>query len=82
MAMVFGGSIRFGTTDSRSGEYPESSSYPAHLKNGGTVEPVDPADPSRTFQVEIALPNGRRLIVPTRVEMQALARILSVVDGQ
>ncbi|MDZ7710913.1 MAG: transposase [Roseovarius sp.] len=44
--------------------------------------PVDPADLSRTSQVEIALPNGRRLIVPTGVESEALARILSVVDGQ
>ena len=44
--------------------------------------PVDPPDPSRTSQVEIALPNGRRLIVPTGVAPEALARILSVVDGQ
>ena len=44
--------------------------------------PVDPPDLSRTSQVEIALPNGRRLIVPTGVESEALARILSVVDGQ
>ncbi|RFP85257.1 transposase [Rhodobacteraceae bacterium 63075] len=45
-------------------------------------EPVDPPDVSRNTQVEIALPNGRRLIVPTGVEPEALARILSVVDGQ
>jgi len=45
-------------------------------------EPVDPPDPSRTSQVEIALPNGRRLIVPSGVAPEALARILSVVDGQ
>ena len=44
--------------------------------------PVDPPEPSRNSQVEIALPNGRRLIVPTGVESEALARILSVVDGQ
>ena len=44
--------------------------------------PVDPPDPSRNSQVEITLPNGRRLIVPTGVDSQALARILSVVDGQ
>ena len=44
--------------------------------------PVDPADLSRNAQVEITLPNGRRLIVPTGVESEALARILSVVDGQ
>ncbi|MDA3888045.1 MAG: transposase [Allgaiera sp.] len=45
-------------------------------------EPVDPSDLSRNSQVEIALPNGRRLIVPTGVDAEALARILSVVDGQ
>jgi hypothetical protein len=33
MAMLFGGSIRFSTAALRSGEYPTSSSYPAHLKN-------------------------------------------------
>ena len=45
-------------------------------------EPVDPPDLSRTSQVEVALPNGRRRIVPTGVAPEALARILSVVDGQ
>ena len=44
--------------------------------------PVDPPDPSQTSQVEIDLPNGRRLIVAPGIEMGALARILSVVDGQ
>jgi transposase len=48
----------------------------------GPVDLPDPPDPSRTSQVEIALPNGRRLIVPTGVAPEALARILSVVDGQ
>jgi len=38
MAMVFGGSIRFSTAAFRSGEYPTSSTYPAHLKNKGKVE--------------------------------------------
>jgi transposase len=33
-------------------------------------------------QVEIVLPNKRRLIVPVGVEPEALARILAVVDGQ
>ncbi|MFX0543897.1 IS66-like element accessory protein TnpA [Roseovarius sp. S4756] len=33
-------------------------------------------------QVEIALPNGRRVIVPVSVEPEALARILAVVDRQ
>jgi len=44
--------------------------------------PVDPCPPPRDCQVEIALPNGRRLIVPTGVATEALARLLSVVDGQ
>ncbi|MDO5527884.1 MAG: transposase [Paracoccus sp. (in: a-proteobacteria)] len=34
------------------------------------------------WQAEIALPNGRRLIVPGEVSSEALARLLSVVDGQ
>jgi len=38
MAIVFGGSIRFSTAAFRSGEYPTSSSYPAHLKIRGKVE--------------------------------------------
>jgi hypothetical protein len=38
MATLSGGSIRFSTADFRSGEYPKSSSYPAHLKNRGKVE--------------------------------------------
>lgn len=44
--------------------------------------PVDPPEISRNSQVEIALPNGRRLIVAPGIEPEALARILSVVDGQ
>jgi hypothetical protein len=38
MAMLLGGSIRFSTAALRSGEYPKSSSYPAHLINRGKVE--------------------------------------------
>jgi hypothetical protein len=38
MAMLFGGSIRFNTAALRSGEYPMSSSYPAHLRNRGKKE--------------------------------------------
>lgn len=41
---------------------------------------VDPCRPS-DCQIEIALPNGRRLIVPSGVDAEALARILSAVDG-
>lgn len=42
--------------------------------------PVDPVELARHAQVEIALPNGRRLIVPVSVDPDALARVLSVVD--
>ena len=42
---------------------------------------VDPCPPPGC-QVEIALPNGRRVIVPVGVESEALARLLAVVEGQ
>ncbi|MBM1818159.1 IS66-like element accessory protein TnpA [Pseudosulfitobacter pseudonitzschiae] len=42
-----------------------------------SVDPCPPTD----CQVEVVLPNGRRIIVPVGVELEALARILSVVDG-
>ncbi len=42
--------------------------------------PSDPVEFARDAQVEIALPNGRRLIVPVSVDPDALARVLSVVD--
>ncbi|WCR01563.1 IS66-like element accessory protein TnpA [Paracoccus saliphilus] len=42
--------------------------------------PVDPFEPARDAQVEIALPNGRRLIVSAGVDPESLARLLSVVD--
>ena len=45
------------------------------------ANPVNSCSPS-DCQVEIALPNGRRLIVPVDVETEALARILAVVDRQ
>lgn len=45
------------------------------------ANPVDPCPPP-DCQVEITLPNGRRLIVPVGVEPEVLARILTVVDRQ
>lgn len=45
------------------------------------VNPID-AIPSPDCRVEVALPNGRRLIVPIGVASEALARILAVVDRQ
>jgi len=45
------------------------------------INSVDP-NPPPDCQVEIVLPNRRRLIVPVGVEPEALARILAVVDGQ
>ena len=44
--------------------------------------PIDSPDLSRTSQVEIVLVNGRRLVVPVGIDTEALARILSVVDGR
>jgi transposase len=40
------------------------------------------ASPPPDCRVEVALPNGRGLIVPIGVEAEALARILAVVDWQ
>jgi transposase len=45
------------------------------------ANPVDPCPPP-SRQVEIALPNGRRLIVSVDVEPEALTRRLAVVDRQ
>ena len=45
------------------------------------ANPID-AIPSPDCRAEVALPNGRRLIVPIGVESEALARILAVVDRQ
>ena len=42
---------------------------------------LDPCPPPGC-QVEIALPNGRRVIVPVGVDPEGLARILAVVDRQ
>ena len=39
----------------------------------------DPCRPSEC-QIEISLPNGRRVIVPSGVDTEALFRILSAVD--
>ena len=44
--------------------------------------PADPLEPIREAQVEIALPNGRRLVVPASVDPDGLARILAVVARQ
>jgi len=45
------------------------------------INSVDPCPPPDR-QVEIVLPNGRRVIVPVGVDTKALSRILSAVDGQ
>lgn len=45
------------------------------------ANPID-ASPPPDCRVEVALPNGRRLIVPIGVETEALARLLAVVDRQ
>jgi len=42
--------------------------------------PVNPLEPARDSQVEIALPNGRRLIMPAAVDWEALARLIQLVE--
>ena len=42
--------------------------------------PVDPYEPARDTQVDIALPNGRRLIVPAKLEPEALVRLIQLVE--
>lgn len=41
-----------------------------------------PVLPNPEARVEIALRNGRQLVVPANVDPEALARLLSVVDGR
>jgi transposase len=72
----------------RNGELGASCSAsfsPVSVIEGSPVSrpgPTDPLEPAGDTQVEIALPNGRRLIVPVSVDPDALARVLSVVDRQ
>ncbi|GHG36621.1 IS66-like element accessory protein TnpA [Paracoccus aerius] len=47
----------------------------------GTMSPR-PVPPNPEARVEIALRNGRQLVVPANVDPEALARLLSVVDGR
>ncbi len=63
---------------SRPGSFaPVTVTKGASAPQAGRVDPCPPAD----CQVEIVLPDGRRLIVPSGVDTEALARILSAVDG-
>jgi len=71
----------------RNGELGSSgpgSFAPVTVTKGTPAPQANPVDPCRPAdcQVEIALPNGRRIIVSVGVEPEALARILAVVDGQ
>ncbi|MFG6580984.1 IS66-like element accessory protein TnpA [Sulfitobacter sp. 1A13191] len=45
------------------------------------ANPID-SSPPPDCRIEVALPNGRRLILPIGVETEALARLLAVVDRQ
>ena len=70
----------------RNGELGSSgpgSFAPVIVTKGTPTLQANPVDPCRPVdcQVEIALPNGRRLIVPSGVDTEALARILAAVDG-
>ncbi|MFC3170350.1 IS66-like element accessory protein TnpA [Paracoccus fontiphilus] len=47
----------------------------------GTMSPR-PVPPNPEARVEIALRNGRQLVVPANVDPEALAQLLSVVDGR
>lgn len=42
--------------------------------------PVDPFEPARDAQVEIALPNRRRLVVPAELDPEALVRLIQLVE--
>ena len=42
--------------------------------------PVDPSELVRDAQVEIALPNGRRLVVPAALDPEALVRLIQLVE--
>lgn len=42
--------------------------------------PVDPSEPARDAQVEIALRNGRRLVVPVELASEALVRLIQLVE--
>ena len=71
----------------RNGELGSSRSVsfaPVTVAKETPASPANPVNscPSPDCQIEIALPNGRRLIVPVGVEPAVLARVLAVVDGQ
>ena len=70
----------------RNGELGSSclgSFAPVTVTTDAPVSQAGRGDPGRPVecQVEIRLPNGRRLIVPSGVDVEALARILAAVDG-
>ncbi len=43
--------------------------------------PVDPFEPARDARVGIALPNGRRLVVPAELDPEALVRLIQLVES-
>ena len=57
---------------------------PVTVAQGGSGPHATPAphcSAPRECQIEIALTNGRRLVVPSGVDPEALARLLPVVEG-
>jgi transposase len=44
------------------------------------VQPPQRREPA--VQLEIVLKNGRRLLVPSSVELDALARLLPILEGK
>jgi transposase len=55
-----------------------SSGMPAPVPSTAPVAQLD----ARDVQLEIVLRNGRRLLVPSAVDPEMLARLLPVIDGR
>ena len=71
----------------RNGELGSSrpvSFAPVTVMKGTPASQANPVHSCRPLdcQIEVSLPNGRRLIVPVGVDTEALARLLLVVDRQ
>ncbi len=62
---------------------PWGSRQPPHLQTRGPPQPQLPAPPRRrTSAVEVTLPNGRIIKVDESIDVDALARLVAVLDGE
>ncbi|MCE8548439.1 transposase [Ruegeria pomeroyi] len=52
------------------------------VKMAPDIDAPSPRQPGPDVQIEIVLRNGRRLLVPSSVELDALARLLPVIEGR